>query len=56
MKERIFRGKDGFRPHWSDLGPVLIIATLELVAGHLKFHLGLGPMVLLVGGTVVLAQ
>lgn len=55
VKELIFRGKDRFRPDWSDLGPVLIVVTVELVAGHLKFHLGLGPMVLLVGGTVVLA-
>ncbi|MFE6052631.1 hypothetical protein ACFQ6N_17895 [Kitasatospora sp. NPDC056446] len=55
MNELIFRGKDRFRPDWTDLGPVLIVVTGELVAGHLKFHLGLGPMVLLVGGTVALA-
>ncbi|MFE4515720.1 PH domain-containing protein [Kitasatospora sp. NPDC056783] len=54
MNELIFRGKDRLSPDWADLALLLMIVTVELVAGRGKFDLGLGPMILLVGGTVAL--
>ncbi|MEU9044870.1 MULTISPECIES: PH domain-containing protein [unclassified Kitasatospora] len=53
MNELIFRGKDLFRPSWSNLGPLLVVIVLQLVFGGMK--LGTWGALWLVLGTLVLA-
>ncbi|MFD8785446.1 PH domain-containing protein [Kitasatospora sp. NPDC059599] len=52
MNELIFRGKDLFRPSWSNLAPLLAVLTLQLVFGGMK--LGALSTLWLVLGTLVL--
>ncbi|MFJ4185158.1 PH domain-containing protein [Kitasatospora sp. NPDC089509] len=54
MNELIFRGKDRLSPDAGDIAVLLMLVTAEFLVGRLKFHWGPGPIVLLVGGTVLL--
>ncbi|GAB7183992.1 hypothetical protein ATKI12_3823 [Kitasatospora sp. Ki12] len=53
VNELIFRGKDLFRPSWSNLGPLVIVLVLQLAIG--STHLGAMGTFWLVLGTLVLA-
>ncbi|MFE4362244.1 PH domain-containing protein [Kitasatospora sp. NPDC001261] len=53
MNELIFRGKDKFRPSWSDFGLLAVILAAQLVIGYER--LGLVPTLLIVAGTLVIA-
>ncbi|MFJ6617807.1 hypothetical protein ACIQOW_09590 [Kitasatospora sp. NPDC091335] len=52
MNELIFRGKDMFRPSWSNLAPLILLVVTQLVLGYLK--LGAVATILLVAGTLAL--
>ncbi|MFF2545208.1 PH domain-containing protein [Kitasatospora sp. NPDC058063] len=53
MNELIFRGKDKFRPSWTDFALLAIVVAAQVLIGYKR--LGLTPMLLLVAGTLLLA-